>query len=222
MYTPLELKSCFMTFPYFMLGERMCTCHFPCFEVRGQSDMFKTLFFFLIQCESWKPNLVLHTWQQVSLLDEPSCRPTCLFLGSSDLGEMQEWVREWGEVYMFLIASRDGVVAAPLTLILSCQEYFYFLLMLVTLGSVCFCAFSEFFSFIITRIKAPDGSRLDSSQYRRLPPNTPMVNWIKHLENFNFFHQESTVFQPMFIQQVCHACHRFPDSRLEKFLRRTL
>lgn len=46
MYDPLELRSCFMTFPYFMLGERMCTCHFPCFEVRGQSDMFKTLFFF--------------------------------------------------------------------------------------------------------------------------------------------------------------------------------
>lgn len=146
MYAPLELKSCFMTFLYFMLGERMCTCHFPCFEVRGQSDMFKTLFFFfLLQCESWKSNSVLHIWQQVSLLDEPSCQPTCLFLGSSDLGEMQKWVQQGREVYMLLIASSCGVVAASLTLILSYQEYFYFLLMLVTLGSVCFCALSEFF-----------------------------------------------------------------------------
>lgn len=129
----------------------------------GDNLKCSRLGFILLQCESWKSNSVLHTWKQVSLLDEPFCQPTYLFLGRSNLGEMQEWVRGGGEAYMFLMFSRSGVVAAPPTLILSCKEYFYFLVMLVTLGSVCFCALSEFFSFIITRVRTPAGSRPDSS-----------------------------------------------------------
>lgn len=111
------LKKYFMTFIYFILGERLYLCQFPCVE---DNLNLSGISCFLLPCELWVSNSVLYPWQQESLLTEPSCCPTWLIPGSVSLGgDVRKYQKKR---YIALTISRSGEVAAPVTLFFSYGE----------------------------------------------------------------------------------------------------